>query len=497
MHDTALAASPAAAAPALNSALTAALFTAALAIFALFVFSPHILGDPDTYWHIATGQWILENRALPQADPFSHTFAGAPWIAKEWLSQVMYAAAYAAGGWFGVWALAALAIASAIFMITRALATETGPNFAFLLGLLALAIIATTLVARPHVLVFPIITAWTLALMAGAQSEKGPPWLALPLLTLWANMHAGFTVGLVITAFFGLEALLRSAPTARVRVLLQWGAFGAAALAAVLCTPYGLKPLELNASLAAGNEAMPFIREWRAMSFKPEYLPALLLAPLALLALRRDVRRNGARFLLAAFLAYLMIKHTRFVMAFGLVAPLIAGAALHGEFKATAARFLKGATGIGARLSRAFAPLSIGPLIATLALIALRPPAPPIDHFPESALAAAPEALRRENVYNTYDFGGFLVLNGIKTFIDGRTDQLFLGGFTKAVVSATTQSDWPAFCALLETHQVTWAIVRAGGAEANMFTAAGWKRLHQDVSAEVFVRTAPGCAVAR
>ena len=55
-----------------------------------------LLNDPDTYWHIVVGQWILAH-GFPHADPFSFTFAGKPWIAKEWLSQLLYFGAFHGG----------------------------------------------------------------------------------------------------------------------------------------------------------------------------------------------------------------------------------------------------------------------------------------------------------------------------------------------------------------------------------------------------------------
>ena len=69
----------------------------ALAVFALCAFSPSVLNDGDTFSHIATGQWILEHRAVPHSDPFTFSFAGAPWTAHEWLSEVFLALAYRAG----------------------------------------------------------------------------------------------------------------------------------------------------------------------------------------------------------------------------------------------------------------------------------------------------------------------------------------------------------------------------------------------------------------
>src|SRR5258708_7180632 len=57
-----------------------------------------LLADPDTHWHIAIGNWILETGWVPTVDSHSHTFLGQPWIAKEWLSQLLLALAYDAGG---------------------------------------------------------------------------------------------------------------------------------------------------------------------------------------------------------------------------------------------------------------------------------------------------------------------------------------------------------------------------------------------------------------
>jgi hypothetical protein len=78
-----------------------------------------VLHDPDTYLHIAAGQWMLARWALPTHDPFSYTFAGACWAAPEWLSEIVLAAVYRAGGWGGL-ALAAIAcFAAGLGLLTR------------------------------------------------------------------------------------------------------------------------------------------------------------------------------------------------------------------------------------------------------------------------------------------------------------------------------------------------------------------------------------------
>src|ERR1700719_4466982 len=53
-----------------------------------------MLADGDLYWHIVAGRWMFHHLAIPTADPFSYTMPGAPWVAHEWLAEVLYTAAY-------------------------------------------------------------------------------------------------------------------------------------------------------------------------------------------------------------------------------------------------------------------------------------------------------------------------------------------------------------------------------------------------------------------
>src|SRR5262245_16692853 len=109
---------------ALFSSKTLPLWVGAAVYGLLLLVAPQLLNDPDTYSHIALGRWILAHKAVPFVDPFTHTAAGTPWVAFEWLSQVAYAAAHAAAGWPGVVMLAAGAVALSLAMLTRFLLRE-------------------------------------------------------------------------------------------------------------------------------------------------------------------------------------------------------------------------------------------------------------------------------------------------------------------------------------------------------------------------------------
>src|SRR5436305_12470741 len=99
-----------------------ALLVAVLLIPAVLGSSQTIFNDGDVSWHIATGEWILDHRAIPHTDPFSFTWAGKPWTPMEWLADVIYASGYNLAGYGGVAALvtaALIALHAAVYSSAR------------------------------------------------------------------------------------------------------------------------------------------------------------------------------------------------------------------------------------------------------------------------------------------------------------------------------------------------------------------------------------------
>ena len=78
-----------------------------------------LLADGDTGWHIRTGEYILDTRAVPVRDLFSFSKAGQPWFAWEWLSDVIFALLYRAWGLKGVVAFTGLVLSFSSAMLYR------------------------------------------------------------------------------------------------------------------------------------------------------------------------------------------------------------------------------------------------------------------------------------------------------------------------------------------------------------------------------------------
>jgi hypothetical protein len=85
-----------------------------LLVFSVAIFALHraFLIDPDTYWHIATGKWMLTERAFPRHEIFSHTAAGQPWVNIEWLAQIILFSIYDWFGWRGLVLLCGISLDS-------------------------------------------------------------------------------------------------------------------------------------------------------------------------------------------------------------------------------------------------------------------------------------------------------------------------------------------------------------------------------------------------
>ena len=201
--------------------LIVAIFKAATLIYA----AGGLLQDPDNWWHVRVGLDMLSSGTFPTVDTYSYTFAGSPWIAKEWLGQILFALAYSLNGWNGVTLLTLAMITLTVFLLAWYLSASFKPTVAFGLTFLLSLLIGPILTARPLVFTLPIIIIWTAELFRASREEQAPPLWLLPLICLWANLHATFTFGFIIAAFAGLDFLARTRLT-KPGLLGKWIAFG-------------------------------------------------------------------------------------------------------------------------------------------------------------------------------------------------------------------------------------------------------------------------------
>jgi hypothetical protein len=177
------------------------------------------LGDPDIWWHLKTGQWMLEHGQLPSEDPFSYTSSAdlSPSIQRslrsQWLGQVLLYAAYDLGGYPGLNFLKAFfVIFPFVLVYLFSVRRRCSPVAAVLIMSPALLTILTTSVLsfeRPQAFSFSLIILLLLVMEQLRRRPKKWTWalVLFLLLALWVNVHGGFILGVVLTAVYGAGLL--------------------------------------------------------------------------------------------------------------------------------------------------------------------------------------------------------------------------------------------------------------------------------------------------
>ncbi|TMD60418.1 MAG: hypothetical protein E6I87_06090 [Chloroflexi bacterium] len=448
----------------------------ALATFCLAVVLPS--ADPDTYWHLASARWMVDHGQLLTRDPFSSTAANAPYSVGEWAGELVWYAAYLAGGWQGIAILRALVVAvTAFFTAQIVLLVQARPVFAIAPLLAALAIGKTTWTDRPQLFTLALFSLFLFVLLRSrlvTEARGRELWILPPLLLLWTNLHGGYAIGLALITLFGIDAVLRRAP--------PWRTLLAVLVAGVVLST--LNPEAFGPLGAAGHVTNP-------PRFIAEELPPDLFTP------------QGFTFglLLVAALASAILAPDKFALIWViLLVPLIwlgLSAQRHlplaaiplAAYVAAAAppalRHLWPSRGTGAAAasaSRIAGPIAAGILLvaalaAVVVAVGLAPRAPDETAYPAAALAALRTAPRE--LLNEYDWGGYLIWNAPErpVFIDGR---LFL-------YVPDVDNDYrallelhPGFRAVLDARHVGTVLLRPDRPLVAYLVDAGWTVLARD-----------------
>ena len=474
--------------PLIVALLTCAAFTAQAA-------RARMLGDPDTQWHLAAGRWTIDHLTVPTRDPFSYTMRDAPWLAHEWLSEVLMAALHAHLGWAGLPALAVACYALTLAVLARFCLRRLEAVYAILLVALAAALMAGHGLVRPHILTWPLLAIWMCHLVDRVERGTTPSlWLAAVML-LWANLHGSFTLGLALVVPLALEAIVRAPRHERVRLGRGWSVFLLLAALASLVTPHGVDSWLFTLHVMKLRLALSVITEWLPPNFQQFQPVAMLLLLVLFAALSGRLRTHWLRALLVLGLVFMCLKHARYGSIAGMVMPVLVARALADGFKrqpieGQGAEWLDRLFLALARPSTAWA--RGGVALGCLALLTVQVIALPVEPgprvYPHAALAAARAQQLTGPVLNDYNFGGFLIGEGVPVFIDGRAD-MYGDEFIASYLAATQLAKPGVLEQVLAKHQIEWTMLRVGTpAIAVLDLLPGWQRVHADPVAVVHKR---------
>lgn len=442
---------------------------------ALFLFTFHE-ADEDVWGRMAVGRLVLHSAEFPYEDVFAYVPTKSPWVDHEWLSGVVFYVVHDNFGGAGLVALRALlGLGSVLLAFTLGSVGGRASASAFVLSLAAAVLVLQGVngVVRAQAFSFLLFALFWWLL------EKGGKWiwLLVPASALWANLHGGVVVGILLVTTYAVCLPERRRSLFTVDAL---------ASAATLATPYGVHYWEYLVD--ALTMARPEIVEWRSVSLMPilddlHVKLATLVVVLAVALVPRASRVPHRLVLLATLVASWM--HLRFAPFLGLSMVVALPVAVESIFE-------KGQAAFPRRWTPSLAPVGVSVLATALILVGatvawqrrdfeLRMTVPP-ERYPVEAV----RLLRRSGVsgrlavyFNWGEYALYHLYPRIRVSIDGRYETVYPDDVVQANWDFT--HDAPGAEKMLERFPADFAVYpRDSGASRRLRDSHAWDRAHWD-----------------
>ncbi|HEY0492525.1 MAG TPA: hypothetical protein VGD57_03560 [Candidatus Dormibacteraeota bacterium] len=262
--------------------------------------------DPDFWWHITTGNWILTHHAVPRHDLFTFTVENHRWITHEWLSEVILAALFALGH-LPLVSFVLGGVTAAGFLLVY-LAIDRRVNFVIAGCALVLGVAAANPIWGPRIqMVTFTLTALTYLWIKRYCAGRSRAIYALPLVILvWSNLHAGFFIAYaflgIALAAEGLRWLLKRPTALSTRRLRNLGLVLLASVVAALINPNGWDIYLYPFQTVSSNAQQRLIVEWFSPNFQMSQMyafEAMIFLLVGGLALARRIELRQFLFLVA------------------------------------------------------------------------------------------------------------------------------------------------------------------------------------------------------
>ena len=147
----------------------------------------HPIGDPDTFWHIRAGDYLLRTWQFAGPDPWS-PFTANTWVLHEWVPELALSLANRVDGLTGVawaWYVGTVLVALAFYASCRSQGRIVLSAIATVLALLGA---AASLTPRPQLVSIALAAVVTAAWLSSARDGRARWWL-VPMTWVWACSH--------------------------------------------------------------------------------------------------------------------------------------------------------------------------------------------------------------------------------------------------------------------------------------------------------------------
>ncbi|MGC2636695.1 MAG: hypothetical protein WA294_05930 [Acidobacteriaceae bacterium] len=449
------------------------------------------MDDPDIWWHLRNAAQLIESRHFIRTETWTFTVAGKPWINFEWLAELPYYFAYRWIGERGLYLVMMLlvgAIVAGIYWLACLRCRDCKAAFvACFIGLhfVTVSLGPRTLLFGWLFLVLELGILWSLQ-----QGRDYTAWLP-PLFLLWINTHGSWLIGFVFMLVFfacgfvqgewgSLAATRWNKPQARKLLLVT-----AISFAVLFLNPYGWRLVTYPFDLAFQQKLnIEHVSEWFSINFhnfrgKAALITLMLFAVLQLVRRRRWTLQDLALLLIALYAGFTYVRFL-FLLAIVLL-PLLA----------------MDLTGL---MSQPYEPekdkrsVNAVAMLVLIAVIACFWPGARKIHsgisetYPEKALPYVRSLAGRGNLFNDFEWGGYLEWNApqVKEFMDGRVDIFDHEGVLSDYLKVIDIQDPPA---VFDKYQIRYVLIEKDIPLAYVLQhSADWKVSYQDDHTVAFAR---------
>jgi hypothetical protein len=442
----------------------------AIPLMALVVFRTlyQPVNDPDTFWHLRLGDYLLKDWNFRGPEQWS-SLASRPLVFHEWAPELVYISGYRIGGYPALaWIQAAggVCLLVTLYLCARRFAPALVAAISAIAGFAGA---SASVAVRPQMVTFILVGCVTTAWLMTARDGR-PRWWLIPVTFLWACSHGMWFVGVAI----GLVVLLGMALDRTLTVRLAGRLVLIPVLSVVVAA---LTPVGPSLLLTAGGmrDYTEFVLEWDPPSlFLPQSLVTVGMAVLIVIAWTRTKHRTrwteiGLWFTgLALTLMYARTIALGAIILCVLGASVAAGVVNVSE-RVRPSRRLEMAVLVGGTL----AALLLGPAISTAKVG--QPGDVPLAF--DSALSKMPTGTV---VFNDYALGGWLLWAHprLDPVIDGRADVYDIEYFKRTVGAYSVARGWDA---TVRASRATAAVLPPDSPLAEALrTRLGWRSVGVD-----------------
>lgn len=407
------------------------------------------IADPDIWWHLSIGDWILNNKTLPVVDHWTTLGEGNSFRAYSWLPEILFSGFYSSFGPKGLMALliihTILLGGSLCFVFGYFLKNQ---KLGVLVGSLVLMALSSHSSLRPQAFVW-LYLIWLLYILEKVRIKEISIFWVIPIAVLWANTHLSTALGILITSIF----LLPSPKS----VFSGSGLF----LLGTLLTPY------------YGGEWLTFFEKLsHPVSFVEiaEFQPAtfisipvvfvLLLISMIIVTMFQE--RTSPRFpvaLLTAFftlLGFFIVKFLPFSIIF---LSLFLVSVMKGGIKPGV--FLSGIHALEKFISTKLVGKGFGIFLTALIIVnGSKRLSEPLysERLPEKSVEFVKQNALSAPVISTFSMGGYLGFSGIKPAFDGRTNLISQDFWVDYIVALQGYPGYERFLERTKPETLLWMI---------------------------------------